>query len=483
MHASPRRYGDDLEIIVQPSSHVNNSGQLPIAVIGGGITGLTAAYRLVQQGRSIRLFEASSRLGGAVRSERDGDWLIEAGPNSLQQTPALASFLTELGLDSVKLFARPEAKNRYIVRGGKPQAAPTSPPGLITSKLFSTGAKLRLMGEIFTRPQTRPADISLADFGEFHFGRELVDYGLSPFVSGVYAGDAEKLSTRHSFPSLWETEHTHGSIIRGQIAAAKAKRARGEPTGAPPIISFTEGLEALPRALSARLPSGSVEINARVTQLTPPANGQPWQVQWMRDNQAITENFASVILALPAAALASLSIGPDGSHPLAALTDIEYPPVSSLFLGYRRDQIAHLLDGFGMLVQPIERRSLLGVLFNSTLFTGRAPADHVTLTVMTGGTRTPELAQLSDSDLLPLVARELDSLLGVRGDPVFFRRTVWSRAIPQYNLGYERFLDAITATEAAYPSLLVGGHVRDGISMTNCIASGDKLAIRALAVR
>jgi oxygen-dependent protoporphyrinogen oxidase len=397
--------------------------------------------------------------------------------------------LTELGLDSVKLTARPEAKNRYIVRNGKPQAAPTSPPGLITSKLFTAGAKLRLMGEIFTRPQTRTADISLADFGTFHFGRELVDYGLSPFVSGVYAGDAEKLSTRHSFPSLWEMEQSHGSIIRGQIAAAKAKRARGEPTGAPPIISFAEGLETIPRALADRLPPGSVELNASVTSLTPAANGQPWQINWTRDHLTATESFSSVILALPAQALATLVFNsPAGSplsalssQPLAPLADIEYPPVSSLFLGYRRDQVAHALDGFGMLVPPVEIRQLLGVLFNSTLFTGRAPADHVALTVMTGGVRAPGLARLHDADLLPVVSRELAALLGVKGDPVFVRRSVWPHAIPQYNLGYERFLDAMTAAEVASPGLLIGGHVRDGISMTNCIASGEKLAARALA--
>ena len=460
---------------------MSNPAQLPVAVIGGGITGLTAAYRLVQKGRSVRLFEASPRLGGAIRSDRDGDWLIEAGPNSLQQTPALASFLTELGLDSAKLTARPEAKNRYIVRGGKPQAAPTSPPGLITSKLFSTGAKLRLMGEIFIRRRTRPADISLADFGEFHFGRELVDYGLSPFVSGVYAGDAEKLSTRYSFPSLWEAEQTHGSIIRGQIAAAKAKRARGEAADAPSIISFVEGLETIPRALAERLPAGSIELNARVTSLKPASSGQPWQVNWTRDSQTHTEAFSSVILALPAAALATLAIGTEPLPRLIGLANIEYPPVSSLFLGYRRDQVEHPLDGFGMLVPPIENRSLLGVLFNSTLFSGRAPEGHVALTVMTGGARHPELARLADAELLPIVAGELSGLLGIRGDPVFVRRTVWPHAIPQYNLGYERFLDLMAGTEDIFPGLHIGGHVRDGISMTNCIASGEKLATRVSA--
>jgi len=467
----------------------NSSAQLPVAIIGGGITGLTAAYRLTQQGRSVRLFEASPRLGGSIRSERDGDWLIEAGPNSLQQTPALAALLTELGLDSVKLTARPEAKNRYIVRDGKPHAAPTSPSGLFTSSLFTAGGKLRLLREAFIRPLARTADLSLANFGKFHFGQELVDYGLSPFVSGIYAGDAENLSTRHSFPSLWEMERTHGSIIRGQIAAAKAKRARGETSGPPPIISFAEGLETLPRALAARLPAGSIELNALVTNLTPPADGQPWKVEWTRSDAGSqfstlgSESFSSVILALPAIALAHLPFHSSSGYRLPALlaplSEIEYPPVSSLFLGYRRDQVAHRLDGFGMLVPPVEIRQLLGVLFNSTLFTRRAPEGHVALTVMTGGVRTPRLAHRHDADLLPIVSRELSALLGVKGDPVFVRRNIWPRAIPQYNLGYEYFLDAMTAAETAHPGLLIGGHVRDGISLPNCIASGEKLASRA----
>jgi oxygen-dependent protoporphyrinogen oxidase len=461
---------------------------LPVAIIGGGITGLTAAHRLARQGRAIRLFEASPRLGGSIHSERDGGWLIEAGPNSLQQTPAVAALLTELGLAAATLTARPEAKNRYIVRNGKPQAAPTSPPGLITSKLFSACAKLRLFGDLFSRPCTRPADVSLATFGRFHFGRELVDYGLGPFVSGVYAGDAEKLSARHSFPSLWEMEQSHGSIIRGQIAAAKAKRIRGEPSGPAPIISFAEGLETLPRTLAAHLPAGSVELNAFVTQFTPATEEHPWRVQWVRDHTFHTEEFSAVILALPAAALANLVFNTDSGiqspalnpQPFSALADIEYPPVSSLFLGYRRDQVAHLLDGFGMLVPPVEIRPLLGVLFNSTLFPGRAPEDHVAITVMTGGVRHPEFASLHDADLLPLVGRELSDLLGVHGTPVFVRRNIWWHAIPQYNLGYERFLDLIAATEQSFAGLFVGGHVRDGISVPNCIAAGEKLANKVL---
>jgi protoporphyrinogen/coproporphyrinogen III oxidase len=446
---------------------VRNSS-LPVAIIGGGITGLAAAHRLARQGIPFRLFEASDRLGGNIRTERAGDWLLEAGPNSLQLTPALASLLAELGLTPIT--ASPAAKNRYIVRDGRPVAAPASPPAFLASPLFSGIAKLQLLIEVFSRRRTRTEDISLADFVSFHFGTELVDYGLRPFVSGVYAGDAQKLSARHSFPSLWEAERTHGSLIRAQIAAAKAKRARGEPSGPPPIISFADGLESLTRALAAALPPGSVELNARITSLVPGPN-------WMLNDQP----FASVILALPGAALASLPIGASGECPLSDLAHVEYPPVSSLYLGYKCEQVTHPLDGFGMLVPPAEQRSILGVLFNSTLFPNRAPAGHVALSIMTGGALRPDLARMDDASLLALVQKELAELLGVSGQPVFIRRNFWPHAIPQYNLGYKRFLDLIAQTESAHPGLLIGGHIRDGISVPNCIAAGEKLAARAIS--
>ncbi len=461
-----------------------SSSQLPVAILGGGITGLAAAHRLARQGRALRLFDAAPRLGGSIRSDRSGDWLLEAGPNSLQLTPALAALCTELDLSP--LVASTAAKNRYLVRGGQVLAAPTSPLSFVKTPLFSARAKIRLFGDLFLRPRQRPTDVSLAEFSTDHFGREVVDYGLRAFVAGVYAGDASQLSARLSFPSLWAAERSHGSIIRGMIAAAKAKKARGEPRGPTPLISFADGLEALPRALASQLPADSVELQARVTALVPDSGpAKTWTVQWTGpDQQEHRESFSAVILALPASALAALPIGAagaSGERPLAGLKAIPYPPVSSLFLGYAREQVAHPLDGFGMLIPPIEKRDVLGVLFNSTLFPGRAPTGHVALTVMTGGALRPEMAHLDDPALLARVSAELGNLLGVRGAPVFMRRTVWPQAIPQYNLGYERFLDQITGIEAAHPGLLIGGHVRDGIAVPQCLAAGEKLAARAQA--
>lgn len=451
-----------------------------MAIIGGGLTGLAAAYRLASSGRKVRLFEASARLGGAVRSERAGEWLVEAGPNSLQENSvALSSLLTELGLDREKCYANPAARHRYILRDGRPQAAPASPPGLISSKLFSAGAKFHLLREVFRRPRHRTEDLSLAAFISDHFGQELVDYGLNPFVSGIYAGDPEALSARHSFPSLWAAEQSHGSIIRAQIAGAKAKRARGETSGPPRILSFREGLESLPRALASHLPAGSVELSARVDHLEP---GSSWQLTWTRGDARRTEACAAIIACLPAGGLARLAVGPEANRPLASLDSIPSPPVTSLFLGYKRNQIAHPLDGFGMLIPAKEQRQILGVLFSSSLFPRRAPDDHVALTVMVGGVRQPEVAHLPLPELLPVVRKELADLLGVTGDPVFERHTVWPHAIPQYVLGYERHLETMARCEADFPGLLVAGQVRDGIAMSACLGAGRQHADRVLAM-
>ena len=451
---------------------------MKVAVIGGGITGLTAAFRLHQAGAQVRLFEASSRLGGAVNSTRDGEWLIESGPNSIQESSSdLTKLIREVGLDPHRSAARAEAKNRYILRNGSPVAAPTSPPGIISSKLFSTGAKLRLFAEVLKRPEIRAADISLADLIRDHFGDEIVDYGVNPFVSGIYAGNPETLSARHAFPSLWKIERETGSIIRGQIKAAKAKRARGESAGPPAIISFRDGLGMLPAALAEQLPPGSIELNARVKGLTP---GQNWSVSWQRESEPSVETFDRVVLALPAPALARLNIGALGERPLAELADINYPAVASLFLGYRRDQVAHALDGFGMLVPQVEHRQILGVLFSSSLFTGRAPAEHVALTVMFGGVHRRDLGEAPLSTLLDIAKRELAEILGVKGDPVFSRSQNWPHAIPQYELGYGRFLEAMERCEGELPGLFLGGHTRDGIALTSCIKSGEDLAKRAL---
>ncbi|MEO6005392.1 MAG: protoporphyrinogen oxidase [Opitutus sp.] len=446
------------------------------AVLGAGITGLVAAHRIHQRGHRVRIFEQSGRAGGAVLTERVGEWLVESGPNSLLSgEPALASLIEELGLTPQVVHASASAKHRYVVRKSRLVAAPLSPGALLASPLFSFGGKLGILSDLVSRPRVRTTDVSLAEFMRGHFGPEFVDYALDPMVSGVYAGNSARLSARYAFPKIWEMEQRQGSLIRGQMAQSKERRLRGEPR--PEIFSFKDGVQTLTHALLHGLPPGCVALNASLEAITP---GEKWSVIWNQADGTHTQAFDGLVTALPAHALARLRIGSLGERPLAALDGVEHPPVSSLFLGFDRDQVRHPLDGFGMLVPNVEKRSMLGVLFSSSLFPGRAPARSVAMTVMIGGTRQPELASRPTDELVRLVVPELAELLGVNGAPRFVRHTYWPRAIPQYNLGHEQYVSVMTQVERHHRGLHIGGQARDGISVPACIAAGEKLASRAI---
>lgn len=426
----------------------------------------------------MRVFEAAPQVGGPVQTERTPDgWLIESGPNSLLLgESAVTRLFDELGLSSRLQVAGGAARKRFLVRKGQVLALPTSPFTFLSTPLFSGAAKRRIFRELIRgRSVPRSSDVSVATLVAEHLGQEWVDTALQPFVSGIYAGDPARLSARHAFPQLWEAERRSGSLIRGMLAGAKERRKRGEPRAR--MVSLPEGLAGIPLTLASRLPAGTLSLRTRVDALRRSADGQ-WTVSWEREGERGHERFGTVLLALPAAALSGLAIGEADQRPLSALKEIVYPPVASVFLGYRRDQVRHPLDGFGVLIPEREQRRILGALFSSTLFPGRAPEGHVGLTIMLGGALHPERGQLAAADAIALAREEVGSLLGVSGDPVIVRHRAWPRAIPQYNLGYETVLNAVESVEKAHPGLWIGGHVRDGIALSACLSAGIKLADR-----
>lgn len=446
-----------------------------VGIIGGGISGLTAAYRLQQNGVSVQLLEASDRVGGVIETTTADGFLVEHGPNSLRPNALLMSMIEELDLESARVWADEQASTRYVVRDGRPVALPMSVGSFLTTDLFSTRAKLRLLAEPFVgaRPD-EASEESLAAFTRRRLGPEVLEYAVAPFVGGVFAGRPDALSARHSFGRLVELEQEYGSLFWGALRSAGGG-SDGDNTPSS-LLSFRDGLETLPRTLAARL-DDRIRRNAPVTGLQ--HDGDQWVVTVdPEDADRSVHSFDAVVSTVPLHTFPDIDLDtPVDRSPLAT---VDYPPVRVLALGYDRRDIAHPLDGFGMLVPPVEDAfDVLGTIFSSTLFPGRAPDGQVVLTTFVGGARNPDLAEQPASAVESIVERDLDRLLGVDGSPCYAQHVHWSRAIPQYTLGYGAVKDTIDTLEATHPGLLFAGNYRDGVSVGDAMASGASAATRA----
>ncbi|MEP0548984.1 MAG: protoporphyrinogen oxidase [Rhodothermales bacterium] len=447
-----------------------------IAVIGGGISGLAAAWRLQALGGAVTLFEASDRTGGVIRSTRRDGFLVDEGPNTLvARSTVVTDTIEALGLASERVAANEVADARYVVRDGALVRIPTSPSGLLTTPLLSAWAKLRLLGEPFVRPHDGD-DEALAAFVRRRLGPEVLDYAVNPFVAGVYAGDPAHLSTRHAFPMLHTLEREHGSLLRGMIHRVR-NRADAAPKPSPHPFSFRGGAQALPDAFAGAIGPDAIRLRAPLVALRHDSSG--WRVTTRTDDGTTNEDrFDGVVFTAPLHRLPAIDFEPDVD--LGPLADVVYPPLSVLALGFRRADVVHALDGFGVLVPEREGLNVLGALFSSTLFPGRAPDGHVLLTCFVGGMRRPDLAPLPTDDLVPLALADLRALLDVRGKPVFVHRVLWERAIPQYQVGYGRVIETLDALEARHAGLAVAGNVRRGISVGDALEAGLDAAERVL---
>ena len=445
-----------------------------VAVVGAGIAGLTAAHRLKRKGYRVVVYEASERPGGVIRTERRAGYLAELGPNSAAGNAAMAELFTQLGLDSSRVEAQREAKKRYIVRKGKLVALPLSPSQLLTTRLLSNGAKLAIFGEPMVEPGDSPMEESVATFVRRRFNQEVLDYVANPFVGGIFAGDPEQLSARHALPRLHDLEHTHGSVMKAMGQMLRAGRGPGGPVG-PTQVSFKGGLQEITDALAREL-RPELRFKAATTQIRLGPKG--WTVS--AAYQA-AELYDAVIYAAPAHCADEVDFAFEGADRVKTLASIDYPPVAVLALGFRREDVAHKLDGFGFLVPDVERRNVLGVIFSSTVFPGRAPEGHVLLTAFVGGVRNPDLA---NADLSTLTARVLDDLrllLGVRGEPTFRAFHLWPKAIPQYALSYGRFKEIMDDAERRNPGFALAGSYREGVAVGEVIGSAGQAADRIAA--
>jgi len=442
----------------------------PVLVIGGGISGLACAYHLQQAGIPVHALEASSRPCGVIATKKKDGFFYELGPQSFLNTEPLAGLINALGLKDQVLHANPRAP-RYILVGGRLVPAPLAPPSLLTTPLFSAGTKWRLVTEILRRTQPPSEDESIAAFVRRKFGDELLDRLVAPFVSGVYAGDAERLSLRASFPKIHEFEAQYGSVLRG---AMKSRPEKGTTRAG--LCSFRDGMETFPRAIAARLGSSLVLETSVAGLRHGKANGKPWfEVDIARHNHSETLPASAVVIATPTNMASEILLGL--SDKFASLfSRIEYAPVAVVSACYRREQMQHPADGFGFLVPRSEGLRVLGTVFNSALFAGRAPDGMVCFTSFAGGATDPELCKLSDHEITETICGEVARVLGITGKPVATNLHRHARAIPQYNLGHSQIVKSLEALTAAMPGLFLAGNYLAGPSIGACVEQAFRTA-------
>lgn len=456
-----------------------NTGRVwDVIVVGAGISGLVAAHRLKRRGLQVQLIDAGARAGGVISSVAHAGCLYERGPNSaMDTTPLIGELVAALGLQAQLRFASEVSNRRYVVRGGTLMALPTSPAAFIGTPLFSRSAKLALLREPFVPRSAPDAEESMAAFVRRRLGSEFLDYAIDPFVAGVYAGDPEQISVRAAFPKLHALEQRWGSLIRGQIfGAAERRKVKEQSKHSARSFAFAGGMQVLTDALAADV--GAVALHTRALRLARDAQGV-FAVHCEREAMPVVWRARAVVLATPADTAATL-VREHAVDAAAALDAIAYAPVATVASAYARAGITHALDGFGCLVPRKEGRRVLGVLFSSSMFDGRAGPGTALLTSFVGGLRQPHLPGRSEDEIAALVADEHQALLGARQAPLFQHVTRWPRAIPQYTLGHQARVARAEAAQRALPGLHFCANWKGGVAVGDCIRSGH-LSAEAVA--
>ncbi len=443
-----------------------------IAIVGGGISGLTVAYRIISDSRftvhesrlDVTVLEADSRPGGKIWTEKVDGFLCEKGPNGfLDNRPMTLDLCDRLGL--MPLRASESAKRRYIFSNNVLKPLPESPPAFFRSDILSLSGRLRILYEPFA--PKGPDDETVAEFIKRRLGKGALEMLIDPMVSGIYAGDPYRLSIKSCFPRIKELEQEYGSLIKALI---KMKKKKGDVSVAPSgrLTSFRTGIQTITDTLAQRL-GDRLKTGISVNGI------EKFGDLYRLHTSGGVFDADIVVLACPAYESARILKGLDDSIS-KELSDIPYPAIAVVCFGYKKDRIGHLLDGFGFLIPYKEKRRILGTLWDSNIFPERAPEGHILLRTMLGGARSSELAMLDDEEIIKIVFDELNSILNLKSEPDMIRIYRWEKAIPQYETGHQGRLLRIDEILKSYPCLYLTGNAYRGIGMNDCIENGIRVA-------
>ncbi len=436
-----------------------------VCIIGGGISGLCVAYRLKKRGVNVLLVERNATCGGNIQTERDGDYLIEWGPNSTLSSAHLFELVADLGLLDEIASANGSAKKRYILKDGKLRTLPLKIVEIVGTDILSIKAKLKLLREPFNRSKS-PANETVAEFFRRRLGQEVLDFAVDPFVSGIFAGNPDELSAESAFPSIYKMEADYGSILKASVFGKKEKPVKFVPKGISRTVSFKNGMRTLTDKLVENL-AGSIRTETEVFQCKT-ENGK-WKIK-TNDEQINSELFDAIVVAAPSFVAAKFIADFDVELSLT-LCEIYHPPLAVIVSAFKKEDVNFDLDGFGFLVPKVEQRKILGSLWSSVIFENRAPKDTHLLTTFVGGARNAALFDQTNDELFQIAREELDEVLGLKGEPIFQKIRRWRNAIPQYNIGYEKITDSIENFKKEHAGFFLCSNFYRGISVSDCIKS------------
>lgn len=459
-----------------------------IAIIGAGISGLAAAYAIERSAKAAGLeartvvFEKESRTGGKILSIREEGFLCEWGPNGfLDNKPMTLELCDRLGIRDRLLRSDDNARKRFIYSGAELHRLPENGPSFLRSKLISWPGKLRLAYELLVPPATGDQDETLADFGRRRLGAEALDKLIAPMVSGIFAGNPETMSLKSCFPRIYQLEREYGGLLKAMLKLAGKKRAERKagkvvasaagPGGV--LTSFVSGIQELTDLTVQKL-AGEVRTGAPVTAIVKKSGGFELQLE-----DGSTFDAELVVSAAPAHALAGMVEGLDGML-AATLREIPYAPMNVVCFGYERDKIPRDLDGFGYLIPRKEGKSILGTLWDSSIFPNRAPAGKVLLRSMMGGATNPGAIDLAETEVKTRVMADLGEIMGITAEPDFVRVFRHEKAIPQYTVGHARRLSALDDQLSRHPGLFFTGNSFLGVGLNDCVNASNQIAERVV---